>query len=75
MLLRETLSSHWFRIQVELFPWLDDAVCPLTERHRQLVTVLELVRVERFVHGWRGLPGRMSMAQRSDAALGTIGSS
>jgi hypothetical protein len=58
MSLREKLSSHWFRIQVDLFPWLEDAVGPLTVRHRQLVTVVELARVERFVRGWRGLPGR-----------------
>jgi hypothetical protein len=58
MSLREKLHSRWLCIQVELFPWLDDAIGPLTERHRQLVTVLELVPLERFVRGWHGLPGR-----------------
>jgi hypothetical protein len=58
MSLREKLSSHWFCIQVELFPWLDEAIGPLTERHRQLVTVLELVHLERLVRGQYGLPGR-----------------
>jgi hypothetical protein len=58
MSLGEKLRSHWSYIQVDLFPWLDDAVGPLTERHQQLVTVLELVGLERFVRGWDGLPGR-----------------
>jgi len=58
MSLREKLRSHWLCIQEELFPWLDDANGPLTERHRQLVTVLELVDLERFVRGWHGLPER-----------------
>lgn len=58
MALHETLSSIWSAIQGELFPWLDDCIGPLTERHRQIVTVLELVRLESFLPHWSGLPGR-----------------
>lgn len=58
MSLRETLSSYWEKIQGELFPFLDDAIGPLTPSHRQLVVVLEMARLEAFVRHWRGLPGR-----------------
>lgn len=58
MTLRETLSSCWAAIQGELFPWLDDCVGPLTERHQEIVTVLEMVRLEAFFPHWPGLPGR-----------------
>jgi transposase len=59
MPLWESLSAYWQRLQGELFPALDEALGPLGERHRQLVTVLELVRPERFLahaHGARGRP-------------------
>ncbi|MEI6513823.1 MAG: transposase [bacterium] len=58
MSLRDTLSSYWAAIQGELFPWLDDCLGPLTERHRDIVTVLEFVRLESFLPYWSGLPGR-----------------
>ncbi len=58
MSLRETLSSCWRRFQDELFPWLGEAVGPLSERHKQLVTVLDLSRVEALTPHWHGLPGR-----------------
>jgi len=58
MPLRETLSGYWHTFQGELFPWLEEDLGPLGERHRQLVTVLELVRVESFLRHWHGLPGR-----------------
>ena len=59
MPLKETLSRHWFRFQRELFPWLEEALCPLGERYQRLVRVLELVRVEKslpYSRGWRGRP-------------------
>ncbi len=58
MSLRETLSSCWRRFQDELFPWLGEAVGPLSERHKQLVMVLDLSRVEALTPHWHGLPGR-----------------
>ena len=59
MSLRETLSTYWLRIQEELLPWLDDTmVGPLSGYHRQLVSVLGLARIEAFLPGWQGLPGR-----------------
>jgi Transposase DDE domain/Transposase domain (DUF772) len=58
MSLRETLSSCWQRFQGELFPWLGEAVGPLSERHKQFVMVLDLSRVEALTPHWHGLPGR-----------------
>jgi hypothetical protein len=44
--LRKTLSQYWDRIQDSLFPWLEETLDPLTETQQQLVTILELVRIE-----------------------------
>ena len=57
MPLHETLSGYWQTIQCRLFPWLEEDFGPLGERHKQFVTVLELVRVEMFVRHWYGVPG------------------
>ncbi len=58
MPLRETLSGYWQSLQGELFPALEEELGPLGERSRDLVTVLELARVEAFVRDWPGLVGR-----------------
>lgn len=58
MSLKETLTGYWLHVQHELLPWLDDAVGPLGEHHRQLVSVLGLARIEAFVPSFDGLPGR-----------------
>ena len=59
MSLKDTLSTYWIRIQEELLPWLDDTTLgPLSGHHKQLVNVLGMVRIEAFLPGWQGLPGR-----------------
>jgi hypothetical protein len=59
MSLKETLTAYWLHIQEELLPWLDDTTCgALNGHHRQLVSVLGMVRIEAFLAGWHGLPGR-----------------
>jgi len=59
MSLRDTLSTYWFHVQEELLPWLNDTTCgPLNEHHKQLVRVLGMARIEAFLPGWPGLPGR-----------------
>ena len=59
MSLKDTLSTYWIRIQEELLPWLDDTTLgPLSGHHKQLVSVLGMVRIEAFLPGWQGLPGR-----------------
>src|SRR5438477_7006039 len=49
MPLREQISASWCHIQGHLFPWLQAEVGPLTDNHKRLVTVLEMVRVEAVV--------------------------
>ena len=49
---------YWLGIQGNLFPWLEEELGPLTEKQQQLVTVLEIVRLEAFLRQWRGLVGR-----------------
>jgi hypothetical protein len=56
--LHETLSQTWLNIQSSLFPWLTDEFGPLTAKQQELVTALELVRIEEFIYSTRGFPGR-----------------
>jgi hypothetical protein len=56
--LRDTLSQTWLNIQGSLFPWLSEELGPLTEKQQELVTTLELVRIEEFIYSSRGFPGR-----------------
>jgi hypothetical protein len=58
MSLREQISASWCHIQGHLFPWLQAEVGPLTDNHKRLVTVLEMVRVEAVVQMRDGGPGR-----------------
>ena len=66
MSLREILSNYWFVFQRELFPALEEEIGPLGERYELFVTVLEFVRVERFLASFQALPGR---PQEDRAAL------
>jgi transposase len=56
--LRDTLSQTWFIIQTSLFPWLSEELGPLTEKQQELVSILELIRIEEFICSSRGFPGR-----------------
>jgi len=56
--LHETLSQAWLNIQGSLFPWLTEELGPLTVKQQELVTTLELVRIEEFIASRRGFPGR-----------------
>jgi transposase len=56
--LRDTLSQTWLNIQSSLFPWLSEELGPLTEKQQELVTTLEVVRIEEFIYCSRGFPGR-----------------
>ncbi|HIJ83051.1 MAG: Transposase domain [Magnetococcales bacterium] len=49
---------YWLTIQGNLFPWLEEEIGPLTKKQKQLVTVLEMVRLEEFLRSWLGLVGR-----------------
>ena len=53
------LSQFWYCIQTSLFPYLEEEIGPLTEKQKELVKVLELVRIEEYVKNpwWsRGRP-------------------
>ena len=52
------VSATWSHIQGNLFPWLQSELGPLTDTHKRLVAVLEMVRVEAFVAVHDGAPGR-----------------
>ena len=41
-----TLSSMWERIQSDLFPFLEEELGELTVKQQQLVSVLEIIRIE-----------------------------
>ncbi|WP_143057328.1 hypothetical protein [Nitrosomonas sp. Nm51] len=56
--LHETLSQTWRNIQSSLFPWLSEESGPLTKKQQELVTTLELVRIEEFIITYHGYPGR-----------------
>jgi transposase len=56
--LRDTLSQTWLTIQSSLFPWLSEELGPLTGKQQELVTLLEVVRIEEFIYSSRGFPGR-----------------
>jgi hypothetical protein len=56
--LRDILSQTWLNIPGSLFPWLSEELGPLTEKQQELVTPLEMVRIEEFIISSLGYPGR-----------------
>jgi hypothetical protein len=64
--LGQTLSQYWLKIQGTLFPQLEEELDPLTEKQQQLITILEVVRIEQFIPDLRGYEGR---PQKSRAAI------
>ena len=60
------ISEYWDRIQGSLFLWLEEELDPLTEKQQQLVTILEVVRIEKFLPDYFGCEGR---PQKTRSAL------
>lgn len=56
--LGQTLSQYWSKIQGTLFPQLEEELDPLTEKQQQLITILEVIRIEQFIPDHRGYEGR-----------------
>jgi transposase len=56
--LGQSLSQYWSNIQELLFPRLEEQLDPLTEKQQQLITILEVVRIEQFIPDYRGYEGR-----------------
>jgi hypothetical protein len=57
--LRQQLTQFAHVLQSELFPVLEESTGQLDEKARQLVTVLEMIPLARFVPlsgGWVGRP-------------------
>lgn len=52
------LSQYWLKIQGSLFPFLEEELDPLSEKLKQLVSILELIRIEQFIPDYRGYEGR-----------------
>jgi hypothetical protein len=63
----QTLSNYWNKIQGTLFPWLEEELDPLTEKQQQLVTTLELIRIEQFLPDYIGCEGRPQKTRRAIA--------
>jgi transposase len=58
--MRKTLAHYWEKIQGSLFPALEEELPPLTQKQQQLISILELIRIEEFLPticpGYRGRP-------------------
>lgn len=65
--LLETLSRRWIYFQGNLFPWLEEELGPLTEVHRKVVMVMDVVMIERFVPPCGGWIGRPTSSRRAIA--------
>ena len=53
-----TLSQFWLTVQGGLFEWLEAELGELSPKQKQLVQILELVRIESFVKRCWGMKGR-----------------
>jgi len=66
MSLKQTISHYWEKIQGTLFPLLEEVLPPLTQKQQQLVSILEVLRIEDFVFpycpGFRGRPEKSRRA-------------
>lgn len=66
------LSQYWNRIQGSLFPWIEEELGPLTQKQKQFIAILEMVRIERFLPDRSGCEGR-PQDSRSAIARAFIG--
>jgi hypothetical protein len=58
MSLFEKLSQFWLTVQGSLFEWLEEELGELSGKQKQLVKILELLRVESYVLQSRQITGR-----------------
>jgi Transposase DDE domain/Transposase domain (DUF772) len=49
MNLRTTLSQIWGNIQYTLFPMQEKDIGPISEKHKKLISILELVKIEHLI--------------------------
>ena len=70
--LNEKLSQHWNCIQDTLFPWVEESLGPLSDKHQQLITVLEFANIDSHFSTYRGIrPDRPSTDRASIACAFT----
>lgn len=62
-----TLSQFWLTIQGGLFSWLEEELGELSEKQKQLVAILEMIRIESFVRRSYGYAGRPQEDRRAIA--------
>lgn len=60
-----TLSQFWITVQGTLFPWLEEELGELSEKQKQLVGILELLGIERFIPTSQGYAGRPTEDRRA----------
>lgn len=58
MKLSDKVSQYWQIIQGNLFPWLQEELGALNAKQKQLITVLEMTRVDTFIPSYAGYVGR-----------------
>lgn len=58
MSFRNTLSLIWTNIQYKLFPILEEEIGELSDDHKKLISILELVRIEHYLPDTRFNLGR-----------------
>lgn len=65
MTLRTTLSQIWNNVQFSLFPQQEEDLGFLSQKHKKLISILELVRIEEFTGRLyiRGVVGRPAKAR------------
>jgi hypothetical protein len=56
--LGQTIAQYWSKIQGSLFPCLEEELDSLTQKQQQLITILEVVRIEQFIPDCFGYEGR-----------------
>src|SRR5271165_737040 len=56
--LGHAIAQYWSKIQGSLFPHLKEELDSLTQKQQQLITILEVVRIEQFIPDYRGYEGR-----------------
>ena len=58
---KDIISEYWYKVQRFLFPFLEERLGELSEKHKELIGTLELVRIESFIRddsGYRGRPSK-----------------
>ncbi len=58
-MLRDTLAQKWEQIQGSLFPWIVEEIGEMSEKQQQLISILELLRVEEYTLSSNALVGRV----------------